>query len=364
MRNDDYLEVPRQQLYDEVWSDPVLKVSQRYWLSDVGLKKICKRHNIPTPPLGYWAKRNNGRKVIQTKLPEMTDEKPVRIKTLLARIGKEDPELPDRVARMIAFEKRKGTRIIVPDTLENPRPSIVEASKELRTTTKGYQDLYWVGCERYCGIATSKELIPRALHIMDTLLKALEQRGLLEEGVFGRRLTFWIREKIHSEVTEQGRERMREAGKKQCYYKDHFDRYPSGRLSLVISRPRFISCDRLQQSWTDGNSQRIEDCLNEFICGLIYWSALDYERDLEREREDFEREEKRKRAEQTERRKILVRARQIKLLSEAREYDNASILRKYIDAVIQTQGPVKSGSQLAVWIHWANREADRLDPLT
>jgi hypothetical protein len=47
----------REQLYEEVWSEPVIVVAKRYGLSDVGLAKICKKLDIPRPGLGYWAKK-------------------------------------------------------------------------------------------------------------------------------------------------------------------------------------------------------------------------------------------------------------------------------------------------------------------
>ena len=51
----------RQELYDLVWSKPMVQLAQDFELSDVGLKKICKAAYIPTPTLGYWAKKQNGK---------------------------------------------------------------------------------------------------------------------------------------------------------------------------------------------------------------------------------------------------------------------------------------------------------------
>jgi hypothetical protein len=43
----------RDTLYARVWSEPLRTVAASYGLSDVGLRKICKRLGIPVPPLGY-----------------------------------------------------------------------------------------------------------------------------------------------------------------------------------------------------------------------------------------------------------------------------------------------------------------------
>jgi hypothetical protein len=55
-----YKEYTRQELYDLVWSTPMVKFAKEFGLSDVGLRKTCVKHDIPTPPLGYWARLNFG----------------------------------------------------------------------------------------------------------------------------------------------------------------------------------------------------------------------------------------------------------------------------------------------------------------
>jgi len=48
--------VNRNELYEQVWREPVSRLAPKYGISDVGLKKICRKLNVPTPPLGYWTK--------------------------------------------------------------------------------------------------------------------------------------------------------------------------------------------------------------------------------------------------------------------------------------------------------------------
>jgi len=45
--DDNDIKLSRQQLYEEVWSEPMYKLAVRYGLSDVGLAKICNRHHVP-----------------------------------------------------------------------------------------------------------------------------------------------------------------------------------------------------------------------------------------------------------------------------------------------------------------------------
>lgn len=59
----------RAELYDLVWQTPMTKLAKQFGLSDVGLRKICVKYDIPTPPIGYWAKRAHGKRVRQPALP-------------------------------------------------------------------------------------------------------------------------------------------------------------------------------------------------------------------------------------------------------------------------------------------------------
>ncbi len=43
------IKISRSQLYDQVWSVPMWTLAKKYGLSDVGLSKICKKHDIPRP---------------------------------------------------------------------------------------------------------------------------------------------------------------------------------------------------------------------------------------------------------------------------------------------------------------------------
>jgi hypothetical protein len=40
----------REELYNQVWATPMIRLGQQYGLSGNGLKKICKRLSVPVPP--------------------------------------------------------------------------------------------------------------------------------------------------------------------------------------------------------------------------------------------------------------------------------------------------------------------------
>ena len=47
--------VTREELYQQVWSEPIVHVAGRLGLSGRGVAKLCARHTIPVPPRGWWA---------------------------------------------------------------------------------------------------------------------------------------------------------------------------------------------------------------------------------------------------------------------------------------------------------------------
>ncbi len=63
--------ISREELYEAVWSEPVMHLAQALGISDVGLAKICKKLNVPRPGLGYWAKSRASRKLLKKPLPPL-----------------------------------------------------------------------------------------------------------------------------------------------------------------------------------------------------------------------------------------------------------------------------------------------------
>jgi hypothetical protein len=43
----------RQELYELVWSEPLIRLSRKYNIYDNGLRKICIRMNIYLPNIGH-----------------------------------------------------------------------------------------------------------------------------------------------------------------------------------------------------------------------------------------------------------------------------------------------------------------------
>ena len=62
------LSFTRREFYDLVWSKPMIHLASELGVSDVALHKVCRKHHIPNPPLGWWAKKAAGKDVKQIPL--------------------------------------------------------------------------------------------------------------------------------------------------------------------------------------------------------------------------------------------------------------------------------------------------------
>jgi hypothetical protein len=66
-------ELTRIELYEKVRSIPMRTLAKEFGISDVGLAKLCRRHKIPLPGRGYWARIQYGQKPTKDALPEVAN---------------------------------------------------------------------------------------------------------------------------------------------------------------------------------------------------------------------------------------------------------------------------------------------------
>jgi hypothetical protein len=59
----------REQLYAEVWAEPMTTVAARYEVSSNYLARVCRHLNVPFPHRGYWAKVQHGQTPTRPPLP-------------------------------------------------------------------------------------------------------------------------------------------------------------------------------------------------------------------------------------------------------------------------------------------------------
>ena len=110
----------RQQLYDRVWSKPVDQLAKEFGISNVGLGKACRRHGIPVPPRGYWAKKAAGHRLRQVPLPAAAQ--PWQERITFHGSSRPESQEPDaiEVHPLVAFEQAPEHQLVVVPYVEVP----------------------------------------------------------------------------------------------------------------------------------------------------------------------------------------------------------------------------------------------------
>jgi len=62
MNYTDY-KITRDDLYEKVWTKPMVEIAKEYEVSDKAIAKICDKLNVPVPGVGYWQKLEAGEKL-------------------------------------------------------------------------------------------------------------------------------------------------------------------------------------------------------------------------------------------------------------------------------------------------------------
>ena len=136
--NDQTILLTRSELYDIVWKEPIFKLAKEWFISDVGLSKVCRRHDIPIPPRGYWSKLKYGKAV--PKRPVLPKTRPadeqITISTWYQKYSSGNPK--NERNELIPID----TDLSVPAELTDPHPMVDKTARILRLAKK--TDLYLV----------------------------------------------------------------------------------------------------------------------------------------------------------------------------------------------------------------------------
>lgn len=122
----------RRELYERVWQTPLSKLGPELGLSDVGLAKLCRRHAIPVPPVGYWAKVAAGQRPSRPRLPRPDDESTIHLPSAreVARRSTRQQHV-QKLAKVGAEARRDVSTPVVEmrPSLEGCHPAVAKTAK-------------------------------------------------------------------------------------------------------------------------------------------------------------------------------------------------------------------------------------------
>lgn len=362
----------RQQLYDLVWEKPTVQIAKEIGVSDVAVAKACKRHEIPKPPVGYWAMLQHGKTVERTPLPELSDP---ALETIHF-----DPIPPDERAAKDGepAAKQEELNIPVPDALQSPHPLIDRTMRRLNAAKADEAGVCHVRAKDCLDVFVAKGNIDRAMRIMDTLVKALIARGAktwVNVPEYGPSTTYAEAdgEKVELRLNETTKKRptqLTEAQKrenaKHTYFKPHKEVEPYATGVFVLSLKSRYSWDR--RRWADQVRKKVEDRVGEAVLAVFETIAECKEADRRHAEQEKQWAEERRLREEAEERRRRHEARVKRLREEAALWDESQRIRAYVDAAekmaLASAGSFDEESKFARWMKWARRQTDRMDPLT
>lgn len=366
----------REQLYEAVWTKPMRHLAPSYGLSDVGLAKICRKLQIPTPPVGYWQKLEFGHRVEQPPLPELEGDQPTSI-SLTKTTAEPDRPLSE-VEVLIQVERQSEHQIVVPTTLDSLHPLVEKTDRSLRAAKADAKGLVTPRAKGCLAVTVGPQSIDRASLILDALAKALESRGfpvtaadeksgLTHVEILTETIGFRLEEALDKKERElsAAEKRRREQYAWLSSRRPEYDYFPSGKLALVIGESSGGTGSR--RRWGDGKTQSLETLLNRFVAGLI--QAADDKKAARLRHEEWERKRQEERQQrhkaEVQRREAEARAKEFE--ANVAAWYRAHELNQYVEAVraeaIRRHGSVDEHSEVGQWLAWAERCVASMNPL-
>lgn len=365
------IRLTREELYRQVWSKPTTTLAKEFGISDVTIGKLCRKLNVPKPPLGYWRKVEVGAALKPPPLPPIKSGIPpfVEIYPNPARsidISK-DPEVLD----VILSQSLLDSPIRVADKLSKPHPLVREAREALLGA--GVDDYGMLWQRSVLDVRVSKKMLGRALRIMDTLVKALEARGHKVEvpktAWQKRACAVVIGEAVGMRLWERATRSERELTAEERRKPPHaiYDRYiytPSGKLTLTLDA---VWAYGVKKNWKETEDEPLEEILNEIVVGIVTAAHVARKAQEKRDKEERLRQEELLRRQDEEQRRQEEEARRKSLEVQSELWVKSQTLRAFLQAcerlIVERSGGIDPGSAEAQWLIWAYSHADRLDPL-
>ena len=353
----------RQELYEKVWQFPLRKLAVEYGISDVGLAKVCRKLEIPLPGLGHWTRIACGQTIARPLLPVMEN-----IPALIRHIRESETRvLPEDTPELERIE-RVAVATTLPVTKAMRAHPLIEKTRLLLNEARNRDgEKLWASREtEWLDLRVTKNCLARALRIMAVIIHMLEREGfkvVVEKKQSESTYAIVYGEMIRFGLIERSRQ-VKPSPKPDAtsrYSYNSINLEPTGVLSIEIWN---YYGGGLQKAWRDRESAPLEEQLPKCVAGMMRVALKER---AERDKREKEEQAKQKRIDEVraELRQIEQEERRIKAL-EAIRWRRAERLREYIDAVrrdaVRKTDP-EDHAKLSEWIEWAERQADRIDPL-
>lgn len=356
----------RDEFYELVWSKPMTQLAKDFALSDVALHKICRKHGIPNPPLGWWAKKTAGKPVKRTPLPRLTSGDTARTITIAEGHLQHEPEAMAAVrerARLLAssidVETGMPSHAVVVETLRALRNAgpptlqgVVLVSGPGRVTTE-------VSPASFDRVELILGRLAAACDALDVDLAADESGAFLKHDDETIRFSISESYRRHKHAPNDFEQAQLEAWEKKhgkilrrggwdvLSLPDRprfpeWDYVPTGQLSLEM-QAFYIYGSSPRRSFRDAKIQRLEKMAGDIVVGVHVLAAALREDRLRREAADRQRREAEERRERALRERHVRERRNAALDHLLQEIGELDRLRRLMTALHSELGDRPSG---------------------
>jgi hypothetical protein len=354
----------REELYERVWMTPMHRLAKEFGYSDVGLAKLCEKHNIPRPGLGYWRRVELGQKPERPPLPVVEQPSPYRIEIVvrerLLSDGKADP-------RDVPAVSVSADRLI-------SHPAVVRSERLLRNAKKGENEILVPRKGTASHLHVTEVTLPRALRILDAIFAAFEERGMqivwpneenaslrvvCETENIGFALEEILDRKAHTPTEEE------EARHKRDYWwsPPKWDYQPTGLLRICLLNGETTGARR---TWSERKERSLESQLGAVVLGIVTLveSIKKVEAERQRRRDEWAEKERRREEERREREEFTRKTDVIRKAAQALQ--ESQLVRKLAVCLGNSPHlpklPFESFQQMQGILEWCSEYADRIDP--
>jgi hypothetical protein len=336
-----------------VWAESLSAIVKKYQLTYSELRKILAEMVIPIPENGYWSKLKFGKQVEIKPLPE-------------DYTGKNEMELFEKeIGDKIVSETGNNSNSVHDEGTNNPYIVPVKLTKPdiLIVNTKEYFDagerFYWRSGFRYpdrtdvLDIDTTQKTFPRALRIMDTLIKILRDRGHDIEIKYGKTNAMIYDQEIEIKL----REKYRVVDEPRGKY-DSRNLEPTGILSFIIEPGHY------HQKTINEGQELLEAKMETIVRKLEALGELKREEHIKNEEWHRQYQEK-LRIEKEIREHKEKEISDFKIMFQrAFRLHHSNILRGYISsAENKAKESGNLSEEIRTWLNWAKEKVDWYDPL-
>lgn len=332
----------REEFYELVWSKPMTHLARDFALSDVALHKICRKHDIPNPPLGWWAKKAAGKAVKKTPLPKARADTSDRITIAAGQLGPE-PEVIAAArenARLLASsintDAASSSKQIVDRTIAQLRKAKPSSNNGL-VTVEGLNVIK---------VTVAPASIDRLELALSRIAVATEALGIrlargektavftLDGETIGFSISEGVRREKHvpteKEAAEQEaarKRRTRRWSNPDRWHDDdvdwsflrgpEWDYHPTGLLAFELEQTYLLGSSP-RRSFRDAKVQRVENMASDIALGIAVLAAAKKDDRARREDQARQREDER-RLREVALRRVHVSERREKALDEVFE---------------------------------------------